>query len=184
MRGRRSACAAPQSAYGGGVPPLDAAVRRSAGITCTRRSSSMPCAAPSAPPALPSARDLPLRRHAPAGGRQRHPDRPGAARPQGRRHNDDLHPRLEPRSGRRPELGQSITRGRMMRTQARPTPSLSWHASRRISRTRGTLRRSRGLFQTTRQTADRPSRGVRGIYAGLSNTRYAFQRRGFLNASR
>ena len=36
-------------------------------------------------------------RHALARGRSRHPDRPGAARPSRRQHDDDLHPRPEPR---------------------------------------------------------------------------------------
>ncbi len=52
--------------------------------------------------------------------------------------------------------------------QTRLTPSTASRASRRISWTRGTLRRSRGLFHTP---SGRRPRRVRGIYAGLSNTR-------------
>jgi integrase len=43
------------------------------------------------------------RRNPPARGRLRHPDRAGAARPPGRRDDDDLHPRPQPRAGRRPQ---------------------------------------------------------------------------------
>ena len=54
--------------------------------------------------------------------------------------------------------------------QVRLTPSTTSHAPRRISRTRGTLRRWRGSFQLT---LGRPPRRVGGIHAGLSNTRQA-----------
>ena len=56
----------------------------------------------------------------------------------------------------------------------RLTPSRAARGARRISWTGGTLRRSRAHFQPT---LGRSSRRVRGIYAGLSNTRYPFQRR-------
>ena len=52
-------------------------------------------------PCLPS-----LLHHPPAGGEPRHPDRPGTARPSGREHHDDLHPRPQPGSGRCPEPGR------------------------------------------------------------------------------
>jgi hypothetical protein len=48
------------------------------------------------------------------------------------------------------------------------TPSRAARGSRRISWTRGALRRSCAPFQAT---LGRPPRRVRGIYAGLSNTR-------------
>ena len=41
--------------------------------------------------------------HAPPRGQPRHPDGTGAAGPQGRQHDDDLHARAQPRSGRRPK---------------------------------------------------------------------------------
>jgi hypothetical protein len=44
-----------------------------------------------------------LVRDASAGGRPRHPDRAGAARPPGREHDHDLHPRPQPRTGGGPE---------------------------------------------------------------------------------
>ncbi len=50
----------------------------------------------------------------------------------------------------------------------RPTSRSAWRPMRRISWTRGTLRRLSGLFETT---LGRPPRRVHGVYAGLSNTR-------------
>jgi len=48
------------------------------------------------------------------------------------------------------------------------TPSTAWRASHRISWTRGTLRRWRGpAHNHNRQTAS-----DRGVYAGLSNTKF------------
>jgi len=41
--------------------------------------------------------------HPPAGGEPRHPRRPGAARPPGRQHHHDPHPRAQPGSGRSPQ---------------------------------------------------------------------------------
>ncbi len=57
-----------------------------------------------------------LVRHAPAGGRPRHPDGPGAARAPGREHDHDLHARPEPGAGwrakpRRPDVQRMRGRG-------------------------------------------------------------------------
>ncbi len=65
-----------------------------------------------------------LVRHAPARSRQRHPYGPGAARPQGRRHDDDLHQRPEPRPRRRPVPGRPPPRRLTMGTQALLGPVL------------------------------------------------------------
>lgn len=54
--------------------------------------------------------------------------------------------------------------------QTRLVRRLAWRASRGISWTHGILRRSRGLFHTP---LGRQARRVRGIFAGLSNTRWA-----------
>lgn len=52
--------------------------------------------------------------------------------------------------------------------QTRLTRRLVWRASHGISWTHSTLRRARGLFHTR---LGRQARRVRGIYAGLSNSR-------------
>lgn len=52
--------------------------------------------------------------------------------------------------------------------QTRLTRSLARRGSRGIHWSHGTLRRSRNLFPTT---IGRPTRRVRGVYTGLSNTR-------------
>jgi hypothetical protein len=49
------------------------------------------------------------RRHRPSRRRLRHPHHPGPARPQGRRHDDDLHARPQPRPRRRPQPPRSLT---------------------------------------------------------------------------
>lgn len=53
-----------------------------------------------------SATTVPSIRTSPARGRPRPPNRPGMARPPRREHHDDLHPRPQPRSGRRPQAGR------------------------------------------------------------------------------
>ena len=67
----------------------------------------------------------------------------------------------------RGRYGDSIRTAAAVR-QTRLTPSTASRASRRIPWTHGTLRRSRGPFRTT---LGRPPRRVRGICAGLSNSR-------------
>jgi hypothetical protein len=157
-----------------------------------------PIEPPASRSARPATRPGTLLRHAPARGRQRQPHGPGAARPQGRHHDDDLHPRPEPRPSRRPVPRQSLARRLTMRSQAllgrgltsptcrhdanslpparairlvRLTPSRAARGARGISCAGGTLRRSQAHFQPT--LGGRPLRRVRGIYAGLSNTRWA-----------
>ena len=81
------------------APPASAAA-----TTCTRPSSSAPSAAPPRrrhPEARQPPHPPPFLRHPPARSRLRHPHHPGAARPQGRQHHDDLHPRPAPRPPRR-----------------------------------------------------------------------------------
>ena len=74
--------------------------------------STRPCCSAASPPPCAragalEARDLPhaapLVRDPPARDRLRHPHHPGAARPQRRVHDDDLHARPEPRRPRRQE---------------------------------------------------------------------------------
>src|ERR1051326_4623063 len=94
----------------GPSPPRRVTRKRKAALsgatTCTRPSCSAPCAwrrwspaLPSASPATPSGTPPP-RTCSP---RPRHPDYPGAPRPPRRRHDDDLHPRPQPRCPRRPQ---------------------------------------------------------------------------------
>jgi integron integrase len=132
-----------------------------------------------------------FRHSLPPRGRQRHPYGAGAARPRRRRHHDDLHPRPEPRPGRRPEPGgspaQRLSMGSskdVLEGSGRWKPSETCHEPKKTD-LHNAVRRGRVYDPHPSEGAevvkqiegrrhgvlDRPGRCFRGHYADQSNTR-------------